>query len=701
MRYNTGNPVEPDGSSDPRDLYDNTTVIDKLVNGPELTWLGRLGKTLKTWAGMEKEFSDLIARSGYESIYVQYEAAAVVERPTHLVQREGDLYRVTDQASLPLTLTGVWATDAPKLTAVGDASLRAALAEPDGAGLVESVFGSLDSAIQTIPVGFEYSSAAKPWGTGSITTYDQLVLNGGTLYKYIGATLPKSITGSFESEPANTWIRAGENLSAYVPSATKKEDLTSKITSGYKVVITGDSLPFNAFQFPSSTPLLPADYAYKNPYGLAAWGHMVRDSIYSSGYDFTLAKNAQIVTSPGIIRHANVNGVYTGPFNNQMETFLVESTLDEIIIRVNDVFESASVRLMFFTGSSAFVNIASFDVYTGGSLRASVDLRGDDAFYTGRYQLNVDDVPMGGDKEITLKNIKRADGGVGAAAVQFIGYTAVQPNVHMTAHGSWTSAQVLNDYENMIGQYDPDLLFLQIGANDMGLGVTATEFKDNVESIIIAVRTSKPKSDIVLVSTTPTDVYPNRWGGARPFIDALYQLAIKHELYFVDLYDVFGTVSPVVWRYDNVHTTISGGNYVYRHIIDLVFPRIKTAAGYTTDAGFQVVSGVIQPERKPNMVQLSFDSIGDPVIAQENRRYISASTTADGKITITPSAYMRISDSFILVAPPLHYYIARPSSFGTTTGAVVYTVMNMLNNPPALVTSKSQLAGVLMAVVFG
>lgn len=700
MRYNTGNPVGPEGSSDPRDFHDNVAVADKLVNGPELTWIGRLGKTLKTWAGMEKEFSDLIARSGYESIYVQYEAAAVVERQTQLVQREGDLYRVADQASLPLTLTGVWATDAPKLTAVGDASLRTALAAPDGAGMVESIFGSLDSAIQTIPVGFEYSSAAKPWGTGSITAYDQLVLSGGTLYKYIGATLPKSIAGSFESEPANTWIRAGENLSAYVPSATKKEDLTSKITSGYKVVITGDSLPFNAFQFPSSTPLLPADYAYKNPYGLAAWGHMVRDSIYSYGPDFTLAKNAQIITSPGIARNANINNVYTAPFNNQLETFLVYSDQDQIVIRIDEVHTGANVRLMFFTGNDAFTNIASFDIYTGGSIRASVDLRGDDNLYTGRYQLNVDNIPMSGDKEVTLTNIKRADGNAGFAAIQIIGYTTNHVDVKMTAHGSWTSAQVLADYENMVGQYDPDLIFYQVGANDMGLAVSPSVFGANVESFIVNSRAAKPNCDIVLVSTTPTDAFPNRWGGSRAYIDQLYRLAVKYQLYFVDLYDVFGTVDPVKWRYDNVHTNIQGGNYVYNHIMGLVFPGLKLNSGYVASSEYQVVAGVTQPELKPNTVTWSFDSSGDPVIAVSDRKYIKVETAADGKITLTPSASLRISDAFIMVAPPAQYYVARPNSFGFS-GSVTYTAINMLNNPPALVTAKAQLAGVYMTVAFG
>ncbi|MDL2186704.1 SGNH/GDSL hydrolase family protein [Pseudomonas sp. ChxA] len=149
MAYNTGNPVEPNGSSDPRDLKDNAQIIDKLVNGSELTWAGRIGKIIKTWAGMEKDFSDLLLRSGFESVYLQYGAGVVVNRATQLVQRNGELFRVTDQAVLPLSLTGTWATDAPKLTAVGDASVRAALLTAAGASMVGEKKSTPSAVLQT------------------------------------------------------------------------------------------------------------------------------------------------------------------------------------------------------------------------------------------------------------------------------------------------------------------------------------------------------------------------------------------------------------------------------------------------------------------------------------------------------------------------------------------------------------------------
>jgi hypothetical protein len=64
-----------------------------------------------------------------------------VERQTQLVQRDGELYRVRNVADIPLTLTGTWGTDAPKLQAVGDYALRQALALPNGAK--QMVGGSL------------------------------------------------------------------------------------------------------------------------------------------------------------------------------------------------------------------------------------------------------------------------------------------------------------------------------------------------------------------------------------------------------------------------------------------------------------------------------------------------------------------------------------------------------------------------------
>ncbi|MCO8261469.1 GDSL-type esterase/lipase family protein [Pseudomonas asiatica] len=152
MRYNTGNPVGPDGSNSPFDLYDNSGIIDLLLTGPLGEYLDRLGVPLKSWRGIMQQVTDYLIDQGYESVYLTYGAGVVVERQTQLVQRAGELYRVMNASDIPLTLTGTWATDAPKLQAVGDAALRQALASSTGATFVHRGSSTVDADLTALEV---------------------------------------------------------------------------------------------------------------------------------------------------------------------------------------------------------------------------------------------------------------------------------------------------------------------------------------------------------------------------------------------------------------------------------------------------------------------------------------------------------------------------------------------------------------------
>lgn len=150
MRYNTGNPVEPDGSDSPFDLHDNSANLDVWSNDrSRRTWPDRLGVDRKTYHGMEQDFIEFLARQGYESVFLDYGAGVTIDRQTQLVQRDGELYRVADIADLPLTLTGTWSTDAANLLAIGDASVRQALVQSpatgNGAAFVEGAAITLPS----------------------------------------------------------------------------------------------------------------------------------------------------------------------------------------------------------------------------------------------------------------------------------------------------------------------------------------------------------------------------------------------------------------------------------------------------------------------------------------------------------------------------------------------------------------------------
>ena len=103
-------------------------------------------------AEREAEFNQLMLKSGYESVYLAYDAGVVVDRQSQLVQRNGELYRVMEASSIPLTLTGTWTTDALKLQSVGDAALRSALESysgPSMLGYLNPNAGSVGRTLQS------------------------------------------------------------------------------------------------------------------------------------------------------------------------------------------------------------------------------------------------------------------------------------------------------------------------------------------------------------------------------------------------------------------------------------------------------------------------------------------------------------------------------------------------------------------------
>lgn len=155
--YNTGNPVP---SADARDRYDNSQVFDEFATGSSLATPDRMGVSRKTLHGMETEFNSnmsswstefdasmleretefdgrlltwqgefetLIASSGYIDIG-DYAAGKVITSRNQVFRKDFELYHAGPGLSLPYTLTGVWGTEGPSFTAVGDAVLRAALA---------------------------------------------------------------------------------------------------------------------------------------------------------------------------------------------------------------------------------------------------------------------------------------------------------------------------------------------------------------------------------------------------------------------------------------------------------------------------------------------------------------------------------------------------------------------------------------------
>lgn len=210
--YDTGNPVP---SGDARDRFDNTQTLDELINSPLSTARSRLGVPLKTWAGIQQQVTAYLIAQGYESVYLVYGAGVVVQRQTQLVQRSGELYRVMNAASIPLTLTGDWATDAPKLQAVGDAALRPIVNSILGAIKKSGKFNSFaqSAASNILFIGDSNGSGAGS-GAGYFPEPGQYNFTDG----YI-ARVARSLLNAFDKYPGSNrgymyygWLNAYQQL---------------------------------------------------------------------------------------------------------------------------------------------------------------------------------------------------------------------------------------------------------------------------------------------------------------------------------------------------------------------------------------------------------------------------------------------------------------------------------------------------------
>lgn len=144
MPYNTGNAMP---SKDPRDLHDNASNFDSFSNGSAATYLDRFGVPRRSLAGVgmafdesqlarDAQFQAFLAAAGYVWIG-DYAAGITFTVRNQYIVRSGSQYRVAPTVSLPLVLTGTWATDQPLLVLMETAgTIMSQLSANTGAALI-------------------------------------------------------------------------------------------------------------------------------------------------------------------------------------------------------------------------------------------------------------------------------------------------------------------------------------------------------------------------------------------------------------------------------------------------------------------------------------------------------------------------------------------------------------------------------------
>ncbi|HIH9702468.1 TPA: hypothetical protein ACYU8A_001378, partial [Klebsiella pneumoniae] len=154
--YKTGNPL---GSAAVKDLFDNAENLDFALNSlTALMWTDRLGKTRRSFFGMESafvtqltsqenRFNTFIQSSGYQIVGDYTAGPLTLTEYNQLIRYNNELYKLTAATDIPFTTAGntdeTWtSTDAAYFVSVGDAALRQNLGSDEeglGADLVNTV----------------------------------------------------------------------------------------------------------------------------------------------------------------------------------------------------------------------------------------------------------------------------------------------------------------------------------------------------------------------------------------------------------------------------------------------------------------------------------------------------------------------------------------------------------------------------------
>lgn len=192
--YNTGNPV---GSTDPRDLKDNASNLDDLLNGPNAFYPSRLGVQKQSWtdmqnafalaqAGRTTEFQEFLVASGFVSLG-NYAAGLNFTAYNQYMARDGFFYRPAP-STIPFTTTGTWVGGDEDLFVLlsADDVLRQDLANDTdpakGAGLLGYLGGTLPDYLaieQAALDAVEAELASLVTETGSISD----IAKEGTSYR--------------------------------------------------------------------------------------------------------------------------------------------------------------------------------------------------------------------------------------------------------------------------------------------------------------------------------------------------------------------------------------------------------------------------------------------------------------------------------------------------------------------------------------
>lgn len=631
MRYNTGNPVGPDGSSSPFDLHDNSGIADQLVNGAERSYPGRLGNPLKSFHGMNAEFDEsqsakeaqfqqFLISSGYQPLG-DYAAGINITTRNQIIRKDGEYYRVAASTTLPYTTTGTWASESSKFVSVGDAVLRQQMAAAGGSALSEYSGRTVEDRLEELPSPIDKPFNAK----GDLTTNDssaftafEVVHKGRTVdlggRTYLVNSTPRGnnyVNGKFKIADAtfpagffNEFLSSAPKFSSYGDQLRKlKEALGNPLVQLIGIVGVGDSitwgrtLPDNFSVNPQTQLLTTARDGASSP----SWWNNVRRYIagqYMKGATETRSNWAASPSGESIVTYLRKIVVFPkdGPFTlasvggSQTNTAAANgSTISGWRLTLADGSpggaSNQSISFQFTGNQFDFVFQCSpnddnnnYDVIVDGVLIGTYSTQpGSGGIVVGYGQRRTHTFGYVRNKTVTIRTNST---GFSTVRRLYIEGLEIPKTVRFTNQGVIGQTARTYDLYNLSGSFSnptavtaqDQFIFCQFGTNDRGDTAVPPgigEFQRSMQQILNRIM---PLGDVILMCAGPvadnTEPPSPGYMTMRDVRGVLSKIARTNSLAFIDNLAAFDTVDPAVILDGSTHPNALGHAVMARNIIN-------------------------------------------------------------------------------------------------------------------------------------
>lgn len=632
MPYNTGNPVEPNGSDDPRDLIDNAKIADKLINSSDLTWPGRLGKILKTWAGIVKEFYDsqvlretvfvesqndkearfqqLMDNSEYEPMG-DYAAGINITSRNQIIWKDGEYYRIAASATIPYTTTGNWAVDSSKFVSVGDAALRQDISlnalRAQNPSVRDAPYGAVGdgsandtaafSAFEALFSGRMIDLAGRTFFVDQAPTKNGYY-NGS--FKVSGFTKPRIISSTFAAQPPHFHRFGGQLSSLFHGLSNPLEQITG-------VVFLGDSQTWGSGNGAEQAPTNPRDGSMSDPrdyFGTSSLVNIIKRYIgdkFARGATPVLTNHPTSPSGESIATYTVTNVLFPsdGDFSR---TQAAGAGLSATVVTAHGINSYAQLQLQSSNVAIESSHTVSF-TFTGTTFKLGFGCVDGTATY---YEVFIAGASIGlfsthagvdGFVDISNNNFRthtfgyvrnalveiktRRNGEAGNRILRFESIT-IDKVIRLTNNGINGASSISYRATNLTGAPADGLavlpqdnhVIIKIGTNDRassnGRPKGSNLFKANYGLFIDAVQAISPTANIILCCSNPATEDPEVYSFTMQEVrNVTYQVAKARAIDMVDGYAAFAGVTLTPgFSSDGLHLNANGYEVEARNFIN-------------------------------------------------------------------------------------------------------------------------------------